>query len=109
MWGCFAHETDETDPLTEQPIWAEPADIPLQIDDEEVWRCPRRPIKDDPVYWQRLLLFWKHYKEGHLPDAGPITRQSFRALTLFGVMDDTMVDVEKAKADEANRPRGRPG
>ena len=112
MWGCFAESTGALDE-NGRGKWSNPALIPLVIDDEEIWRCPRRPIKDEPAYWSRLLFAYGFYKKGILPDAGALTDQSNKAVMLFGVIDDISqecVDVKiERERDKGSRtpPPGR--
>jgi hypothetical protein len=109
-WGCYAVETDEIDPFTGEKVWRNPALLPLTLDDENVWRCPRRPIKDDPLYWQKLLFHYGLYKSGFLQDEGGVTSQSFKAMVMFGIIDDAMAECgkEKAERETARQLRSAP-
>ncbi len=105
-WGCHAEETSEDHPDGGK-VWLRPAWMPLTIDNELVWRCPRRPLLDDPAYWKRLLFHYSLYKDGHLPDEGAVSSQSFKALSLFGVIGDATSECEQDKADRAAEKRAR--
>jgi len=97
-WGCDARQNPDG-------TWSGRAALPIRIADEEVWRCPRRPVKDDPGYWRRLLFFYGMYKKGHLPDPGAVALQSNKAMQLFAILDDVVAECSAAKAD---RPRSDP-
>ena len=106
MWGCFAEPTAELDEEGRM-IWRNAAMIPSVIDDEEVWRCPRRPIKDDPAYWGRLLFAYGFYKQGILPDAGALYDQSNKAMLMFGVLDDINRECTEVKIErERDKAKG---
>jgi hypothetical protein len=96
-WGCDAQPARDGS-------WLDRAALPIRIGHEEVWRCPRRPIKDDPGYWRRLLFFYGMYKKGHLPDPGAVSEQSNKAMQLFGVLDDAVAECSAAKADRGPPP-----
>ena len=93
-WGCNASPGDQGG------AWLDHAVLPIRIDGEEVWRCPRRPIKDDPGYWRRLLFFYGMFKKGHLPDPGAVSEQSNKAMQMFAIVDDVVAD---CAAEQANR------
>jgi hypothetical protein len=87
--------------------WQDAAALPLAIDGEDVWRCPRRPLKDDPAYWDRLLWFYGLYKKGHLPDPGGVTEQSHKAMELFRILEDVTDDCAREKAERERRKAAR--
>jgi hypothetical protein len=105
-WGCDARQiVDEHG----EEKWIDAAPIPLQIDGEEVRRCPRRPLKDDPRYWNRLLFFYGLYKQGHLPDPGAVTEQSHKAMELFQIIGDVADDCAREKAERERRKQAARG
>lgn len=89
--------------------WENPAIIPLRIDSEEVYRCPRRPIKEDPQYWDKLLFYFGMYKKGHLPDPGSVSEQSNKIMQVFRIVDDIVADCvkEKAERERQRQAKGR--
>jgi len=104
-WGCHARQSADAS-------WERKAALPLRIDHEEVFRCPRRPIKDDPAFWRRLLFYYGMFKKGHLPDPGAVAEQSARAMQLFGLLEDAvaMCQQELAARDrQAQAKCGLPG
>ena len=111
LWGCDAVETDEPDPLSGGTghLWKNAAKIPLTIDNEMIWRCPRRPLLDDPAYWSKLLFSYSLFRDGHMIDEGSVSSQSFKAMTLFGIIQDAMAAVETEKAERAALQAARRG
>ena len=107
-WGCDAEETDQDDPMGGK-VWLRGTQLPLTIDGEMVWRCPRRPILDDPAYWRKLLFHYGLFHDGHLPDQGAVSDQSFKAMSLFGIIDDVMAECERERADQTAAKRARGG
>ena len=101
-WGCHARQDADGS-------WQNPAALPLRIDHEEVFRCPRRPIKDDPDYWRRLLFFYGMYKKGHLPDPGAVSEQSNKAMQLFGLVDDAVALCQQELAARDRQRQGKSG
>lgn len=85
-------------------VWRDPAALPLTIDGEEVWRCPRRPLKDAPAYWAELMDAYDLFKRGHLPDPGHVSEQSARGLTLLRLTDQM---VESCRQERIERERTR--
>jgi hypothetical protein len=97
-WGCYAEDTGQAD-QDGIPIWLRPAQVPMMLDGEEVYRCPRRPLKDDPAYWGRLLTHYGNFEKGLLPDAGGVVDQSNKAMSLFGIMADVTAECSREKAE----------
>jgi hypothetical protein len=113
-WGCSAFKWREPDPETvdERECWVNPADLPADIDGEQTFACPRQPLHQNPVYWQRLFLFYGMYKQGLLPQSGAVIDQSNKAIEVFRILDDVNQHCDKALEDRAalrrNRDRGGP-
>ena len=99
-WGCHARQNADGS-------WQNQAALPLRIDHEEVFRCPRRPIKDDPAFWTRLLFYYGMFKKGHLPDPGAVSEQSARAMQLFALVDDAVALCQQELAARDRQRQGR--
>lgn len=80
--------------------WEKPALSPLKIDDQEDFRCPRRGIKDEPLFWSRLLTMFRGYKNGFLPDEGSVASQSARGWALLTVLDGFMQEAQTEALDQ---------
>lgn len=89
-------------------VWQNRARLPLKIDGEEAWRCPRRPIKDDPAGWERLMFYFGLFKKGHLVDDGAITGQSAYCMKVFRILDAMVNEVEQDKIEQSKRGRPTP-
>lgn len=99
-WGCHARQNADGS-------WTNKATLPLRIDHEEVHRCPRRPIKDDPAWWRRLLFYYGMFKKGHLPDPGAVAEQSNKAMQLFGLLEDAVALCQQELAARDRQSKGR--
>jgi len=115
-WGCEADKFLATkDTPGARPdmkgnwwLWRNPSKLPMTVDGEESYACPRQDIHRRPMAWHRMLLFYGMYKKGHLPQAGAVMDQSNKAIELFSVFDDINSEIDKAlndkeRADQARR------
>lgn len=92
--------------------------IPLDIDGEQVWRCPRRPIKDDPAFWHSMMTSYAQYRHGHLPAPGGTDQQPNKLMALISLLNVLVPMAEREAAqtrsirvDETKKgdPRNRTG
>jgi hypothetical protein len=114
-WGCSAvrYPSHKDDPAArpnergEWWGWINPADMPLTVDGEETYACPRQDVRTRRMSWQRMLLFYGFYKKGHLPQTGAVMDQSNKAMELFRIFDDANYECDKAleEKDAARRRR----
>jgi hypothetical protein len=87
--------------------WSNPATLPMTVDGEESYACPRQDIQRRPQAWSRMLLFYGFYKKGHLPQAGAIMDQANKAIEVFRVFDDVNSEVDKALHDRETAKQAR--
>ena len=122
-WGCEAvrYPSNEENPDAQQDedgswwAWWKPAHLPLSVDGEETFACPRQDLRKRAYAWHRMLLFYGMYKKGHLPQPGAVMDQSNKAIELFRIFDDvnfecdqTLDEQERSKRNqEAQQPKGR--
>lgn len=109
-WGCEAYKWREPDEDTldeRSECWINPADMPLAIDGEETYQCPRRTLKDDPQGWNRIFNFYAMYKNGFLPQEGSVIAQSNAAIEAFRIIDDVNSECDDELADRAKAKRDR--
>ena len=114
-WGCEAErfpakKTDpgaRPDPNGNWWRWTNPSTLPMTVDGEESFACPRQDIRLRPQAWQRMLLFYGFYKKGHLPQAGAIMDQANKAIEVFRVFDDVNSEVDKALHDQETAKQAR--
>lgn len=108
-WGCFARrvkpDADGEDP---QDSWFQPAYMPITLDGEDTFACPRQPIRENPRYWSQLLKLYSFYKNGYLPQAGAIIDQSNHLIEAFRVLDQTNAECDAAEQAQKTRTKGDP-
>ena len=105
-WGCEAvRYVSDKDNSAAQPdkdkvfwAWWKPSNLPLTIDGEDTYACPRQDVKDRPAAWRQMLLYYGMYKKGHLPQLGAVMDQSNKAIELFRVFDDVNFECDEALA-----------
>ena len=82
------------------------AEMPIRIDDEEIWTCPRRPILDHPEFFAEVLGAYRDYQKGFLPEPGGTMSQPKRLMQCFKVIEHT---VNECSAENKNKPpKGNP-
>lgn len=92
------------DEETGKERWIKPALLPITIDGENDFSCPLRPIKDDPVGWNEMLLLYGYYQKGFLPEDGGVVDQSAYAMSLFQIVDAAKSECEdELRAREAQK------
>lgn len=108
-FGCFAKKWREPEP-DEDPrnAWVNPAHIPITLDGEEFYACPRQTLREDPREWGHLLRYYGFYLKGFLPQPGSIIDQSNCLMEAFRVLDAVNAECDEQKRQEQNRPKGDP-
>jgi hypothetical protein len=108
-WGCKARKLRPTAP-DEQEVdtWENPAWMPLDIDGQEIWNCPRQHLLADPGYYQTALKYYSMFKAGFLPQRGAVADQSNKAVDLFRILDEVNALCDHEKLEEVRRPKGDP-
>lgn len=103
-WGCEAELVG--DPALGREAWRDPAMLPLTVDDEDIYCCPRQNIHRRPAEWGAMLKYYSMYKNGFLPQPGATMDQSNYAVEVFRVFDDVnhMCDVEQMKRPPEDKP-----
>lgn len=108
-WGCTARKVRPTrEDEEERDTWENPAALPLDVDGEEIWNCPRQHLLEDPKFYSVALKFYAMYKSGFLPQAGAVCDQSNKAIELFRVLDDVNAMCDHEQLEEVKRPKGDP-
>lgn len=77
-WGC---DTD--------------AVIPQIIDGQEEWRCPRRPILEQPAEFGYYLKLYRQYRLGVLPESGAMMEQAEYIMRVFDILDVVYAEVDE--------------
>jgi hypothetical protein len=116
-WGCEAERvpsgpedhTAAQDENGEWWGWSNPAHLPIAVDGEETWACPRQDLKRRPQEWNTILFYYEFYRDkGLLPQPGSVMDQSNKALSIFRILNDVNAECDKAQADRARANREQP-
>lgn len=110
-WGCKAVCLPSTadDPKATPDgkggyvLWLNPAYMPLTLDNEETYACPRQDLHEHGYAWHRMLLFYGMYRKGHLPQPGAVMDQSNKAVELFRILDDVNHDCDRVEQTEQKK------
>lgn len=70
------------------------APIPMVLDGAEIKRCPRRPIKENPRGIETVLLAYRSYIRGYLPDPGSLQDQGYRYVRSMQIVDMAVTEAE---------------
>jgi hypothetical protein len=109
-WGCEASRfvSSEEDPNAAKDAdgiwwaWSKPSMLPMTVDDEESWACPRQDIKQRGPVWSKILFYYGFYKKGHLPQAGGLEDQSNKAIALFRIFDNVNAECDGVEVDRSH-------
>jgi hypothetical protein len=117
-WGCEAKlyvvHSDDGEPVIwkdGKPLtkWHKPAHLPLTLNGEETWACPRQTLFEQPQEWNRLFMLYGLFKRGFLPEAGAVLDQSNKLLQAFRIMDEVNFDCDESEAAERRAAQGSEG
>lgn len=95
------------DPDEKDWFWDKEADKAIQIDGEDWYQCPRRPIKDDPGFFRRLIDLRNIREMGFVPHGGEYLRQPNVLVASLRELDGALVAVDQEKAKAAKLKNGR--
>ncbi|QXN72637.1 tail assembly chaperone [Rhodobacter phage RcZahn] len=108
-WGCEAFKFREPEPHEDpRDAWHKPAYLPITLDGEDTYACPRQSLHRQPDEWSRLLMYYGFYQKGHLPQTGSIIDQSNCLLQAFRILDAVNSEVDEQKRETRERPKGDP-
>ena len=110
-WGCTAKRWRTPDPeeMDGPENWVNPAYLPVTLDGEDTYACPRQHLRENPAAYGKLWFLYGHYKKGHLPDRGGIVDQSNVLMQLFRVLDTANEDIDRAEEEERRKKEARRG
>jgi len=77
--------------------------MPIKIMGVDHWRCPRRPIYEDPASFAYWLQAYRNYKNGILPEPGAFMQQAAIAVQVFNILDRAYNKVEQFHRDKQSR------
>lgn len=69
-------------------------------------RCPRRPIFEDIVWYNRLISAFNAYKAGFLPHRGGMEDQAALFPETMALIDGTIDKCDQVKQQRGNTPPG---
>lgn len=115
-WGCtakqFPAEKGEK-ALTGERIsigsdgkwyrWTNPSSLPLTIDGEQTYACPRQDLKERGRDWHHLFMYYGMYKAGFMPQNGSVMDQSNKAIEMFRIVDAVNAECDEAVQEENKR------
>jgi len=75
----------------------EPVKLGIELDDpsrvEEWWRCPRRPVKDDPALFYEVSRLWSMREKGFLPYPGSYLEQPAVLVECWDIVDRAIAEI----------------
>lgn len=110
-WGCTAKrirwpaEGEEDGPEN----WSNPASLPVDVDGEEIWACPRQDLKENGRWFGRLFLLYGLYRRGFLPNAGAAVDQVNSTVELFTIIDQVNEDCDETLEEQRRANLARNG
>ena len=107
--GCTAFQFREPEE-DEDPgdSWHNPAYMPITLDGEDTYACPRQTLHEEPYFWGSLLKYYGFYLKGYLPEDGSIISQSNALIDAFRILDTVNAECDENKRTQINRPKGDP-
>lgn len=78
----------------------------MVMDGEEIYRCPRRPILDQPEFIATVIGQYRTYMRGYLPDAGSLEDQGYRYTVLMGIVENAVTEAQ-AEIDRRERRKAK--
>lgn len=108
-WGCEAKQFRKPDEfeLDVRDSWVNPALMPVDIDGEPSYACPRQPLKEHPRLWNYILQYYRLYKKGFLPQMGAVMDQSNKAMQVFSILDAANSECDKEEAEKFRRKQAQ--
>lgn len=83
------------------------AEVPLDMEGEEVWRCPRRFFLDNTAYVSELLWLYGQWQKGFMPEEGGISSQPHKLVRSVKIIDLAHGAVEEARREDDRRRTAR--
>lgn len=78
--------------------------VPQEMDGEELTRCPRRPLLDDPALFKEAFEVYSWYKRGYFPDQGSYLDQAAAYVQFIDIFERAIAEA-KAVKDEREGTR----
>lgn len=84
-----------------------PEQYQLNLAGEIHKRCPRRPILDDPSFYQEVFWLYRQMEKGYLVEDGGLNDQPSFLVDAFKVIDATLARIEAHRKEGEDRKRRR--
>lgn len=85
----------------------EDAESSIELDGEELTRCPRRPFKEHPAYYGELMWLYNQWQKGFLPEEGGIHSQPYKLVESVRVIDIALGSVREYEDEMEKRKTAR--
>lgn len=82
--------------------------VPVVLDGKELERCPRRPMLDDPAFYNAMLKAYSWYKRGHFPDTGTYLDQAAAYTEMLDIFE-LAISEAKAVLEKENERKSKRG
>lgn len=112
-WGCTAirWRSPAEGEIDGPENWVRPAELPVEIDGQQEYACPRQVLKRSPGFFGRAFMFYGMFKRGHLPDKGAVVDQSNALLEILRIIDECNDEanaiIQRKEDEKRKRGNGR--
>lgn len=79
------------------------------LDGEARTRCPRRPIFEDPLWFNSIIEAYNSYKNGFLPHSGGLMDQAALYPFIMSTIDDIMQTCDQIEMERRAKANNNPG
>jgi hypothetical protein len=93
----------------QKKIWGctEPSRQPLELDGELHFRCPRRPLLEEPQKWGRVFWLYRQFDRGMLPEEGALLSQPHKLMRYFEILEVSKSNAEAEQQKQERRKHGQ--
>jgi hypothetical protein len=108
-WGCKGSKYREPEP-GEDPrnAWINPAEISVNVEEQEEFACPRQHLHENPAYWRPVFLYYGMFQKGFLPQAGSVIDQANKAMEVFQILAEVNAECDAEIRKRETRKKGDP-
>jgi hypothetical protein len=79
------------------------AERPLELDGEQLLRCPRRLALDEPKLLNEVFWFYKNYDRGILPEEGNLLSQPAKLMRMIAIVDEAKMAAQAEQRETEER------
>lgn len=76
---------------------------PIEFDGEPQMTCPRRPLLDDPLWYDELFWLYGNFKNGIFPEPGGLSNQPHKLMMAIRELDRAQKAAESEKEEGDKR------